>query len=135
MSGKTEREILLDTAKQYTLVDRNTVSGDPEDNFVTIADFWRTYSKRRWGLEIPFHPVDVANMMTLLKVSRIANNPQHWDSYVDVAGYAACGAEVAMRYPDYPSIPVEAALAYAKPHVEQAIEDLDDALEGCGLTD
>ena len=41
-------------------------------------------------------PKDVATMMGLLKVARIAtgSNP---DSFVDLAGYAACAGEIAER--------------------------------------
>jgi hypothetical protein len=40
---------------------------------------------------------DVAHLMVLLKVARSINNPQHKDSWIDIAGYAACGAETALR--------------------------------------
>jgi hypothetical protein len=32
--------------------------------------------------------------MTLLKIARIASNPQHADNWVDGCGYMACGGEV-----------------------------------------
>jgi hypothetical protein len=32
---------------------------------------------------------DVASMMILLKTARLANNPDHRDSVVDICGYAA----------------------------------------------
>ena len=34
-------------------------------------------------------------MMALLKIARIRSGPSMADSYVDLAGYAACAAEVA----------------------------------------
>ena len=34
-------------------------------------------------------------MMALLKIARVKYNPRHADSWVDIAGYAACGAECA----------------------------------------
>jgi hypothetical protein len=34
-------------------------------------------------------------MMALMKIARLATNPAHEDSWVDLAGYAACGASVA----------------------------------------
>jgi hypothetical protein len=39
-------------------------------------------------------PADVAAMMILMKVSRITTSPGKEDNWVDIAGYAACGAEV-----------------------------------------
>nr|DAK94186.1 MAG TPA: hypothetical protein [Caudoviricetes sp.] len=40
-------------------------------------------------------PVDVAQMMILLKVARAKGNPKHQDNWVDMAGYAACAGEIA----------------------------------------
>ena len=37
----------------------------------------------------------MAIMMALLKIARISKNPQHMDNWVDLAGYAACGGEIA----------------------------------------
>ena len=37
---------------------------------------------------------DVAIMMALLKISRLSWEPTKRDSWVDVAGYAACGYEI-----------------------------------------
>jgi hypothetical protein len=37
----------------------------------------------------------VALMMAWLKIVRASGNPGHEDSFVDLAGYAACGAELA----------------------------------------
>jgi hypothetical protein len=91
------REQVLDEAKKYISQDRTNVYGSAEDNFSTIADFWTTYLWRR-GLVDPLQelaPYDVAMLCGLIKVARIANSPHHHDSYVDLAGYAACGAEVA----------------------------------------
>jgi len=42
-----------------------------------------------------FKPVDVAAMMALMKLGRIAGNPAHMDSWIDLAGYSACGGEIA----------------------------------------
>jgi hypothetical protein len=39
--------------------------------------------------------VDVAMMMALLKIARIQSGTATEDSFVDLAGYAACGGEIA----------------------------------------
>jgi len=39
-------------------------------------------------------PDDVAIMMALFKIARIAGNAQHEDNYVDLAGYAALAGEI-----------------------------------------
>ena len=41
----------------------------------------------------PYTSIDVAMMMALLKVARIKAGGTD-DSFVDLAGYAACGAEI-----------------------------------------
>jgi hypothetical protein len=83
------REQTLSAAAACVLQDRNKTYGGPEDSFKTTAAFWTTFL----GVEIKAS--DVAAMLALLKLARIAANPTHYDSYVDLAGYAACGAEVA----------------------------------------
>lgn len=79
------REILSDAAV-CVCSDRNLMYGEPEDNFDVIAAMWSAY------LGIPVTAADVAAMMILFKVARIATaeKPSR-DSYVDIAGYAACG--------------------------------------------
>ena len=62
--------------------------GTPEDSFGMIAQLWSAYMKKEVSAS------DVAVMMGLLKVARLASNPQHMDSWVDLAGYAACGGEI-----------------------------------------
>ena len=42
-------------------------------------------------------PEDVAIMMALLKVARIATGAGKVDNYVDLAGYAACAGEIRMK--------------------------------------
>lgn len=80
----------LDKAKACVCGQRENEYGSPEDNFKTIADFWSVYK----GVE--FTANDVAMMMALLKIARIRTCTATDDSYVDVdlAGYAACGAEI-----------------------------------------
>lgn len=83
------REKVLAEAKRCVCGERDQSYGGPEDSFLRIANLWTAYH----GAE--FTPVDVAVMMSLLKVARLASNPQHMDSWVDLAGYAACGGEIA----------------------------------------
>lgn len=87
------RDKCLTDARECVCSDRNLQYGEPEDNFARIADFWNVYlhDKRSCALQA----VDVANMMCLFKLGRIASSPDGgtYDSYVDLAGYAACAAE------------------------------------------
>jgi hypothetical protein len=96
------REITLDTAKKLVVSERNAAYGNPEDNFGHIAGMFNIYQSAK-----PSHPAltgfaaitthDVAVFMILTKVARIAQSPAKQDHWDDLAGYAACGAECAMK--------------------------------------
>lgn len=61
---------------------------------------WETYIRARCvtaGGGIDILPEDVAIMMALLKIARIASGNYKVDSYIDLAGYAACAGECAGR--------------------------------------
>lgn len=79
------RERILAEAWQVVTQDRNLQYGPPEDSFTTIANLWSAY------LELDLIAQDVAAMMVLMKVARVRSAPFHTDSWVDIAGYAACG--------------------------------------------
>lgn len=83
------RKECLDAAGKAVLTDRAREYGGPEDSFALIAALWSRYT----GCDIS--TADVAAMMILLKLARVEGNPRHSDSWVDIAGYAACGAECA----------------------------------------
>lgn len=88
------RQEILDKAKDCVCGQRQQDYGNPEDNFAAIADFWTIYINIP---EVVFTPKDVAMMMALLKVARIRTGKGTMDSYVDLAGYAACAGEIAER--------------------------------------
>lgn len=83
----TRREC-LETAEHMVNGDREHDYGTPEDNFKTIAGLWSAY------LDKEISSIDVAMMMALMKIARIKAGTKP-DSFVDLAGYAACGAEIA----------------------------------------
>lgn len=87
----TVRSQVLEKAADIISRDRNTDYGAPEDNFLTIAQLWAAYTGKF------FEPHDVAAMMALVKIARIRTSPQKEDHWVDLAGYAACGAEARPR--------------------------------------
>lgn len=92
------RKETLDEALRCVCGDREAY-GTPEDNFGRIARLWADY------LGHPVCPYDVAAMMALLKIARIASGQPKADNWVDLAGYAACGAELQAvenrEVPDY----------------------------------
>lgn len=90
------REETLDTAKKMVCGHREQDYGTPENNFQAIADLWNAYLKHAYNsTPLPgFTAFDVAILMTLLKVGRIATGTATDDSFVDACGYLACGAEI-----------------------------------------
>lgn len=84
----SERERILREAKDNICGQREQDYGSPENNFQLIADLWTDYLGEKVS------SVDVAMMMCLLKIARIKNGGGTGDSFVDLAGYAACGGEI-----------------------------------------
>jgi hypothetical protein len=82
------REETLNSAMRCVCGERQDQYGKPEDNFNTIAELWSIY------LKTAVTPIDVAMLMALLKIARIKTGTATDDSFVDLAGYAACGAEI-----------------------------------------
>ena len=70
------------------LADRSKTYGPPLANMEAIA--------RRWSLTLghPVTPAQVVLCMIDLKLTRLARDPTHQDSALDVAGYAAVLHEV-----------------------------------------
>lgn len=117
------RKETLDAALRCVCGDREAY-GTPEDNFGRIARLWEDY------LGHPICPHDVAAMMALLKIARIASGQPKADNWVDLAGYAACGAE--LQAPAAPDVQVPAAQRWADAHpAETWLERLQRALPGC----
>ena len=84
-----KRADFLKRAQKCVCGGRDSDYGTPEDNFGTIAKLWTIYRGTT------FTAKDVAMMMALLKIARIRNGRYSADSYVDLAGYAACAGEIA----------------------------------------
>lgn len=95
----TNRRSILMEAADLVDGDRNNQYGDPIGDFRCTADMWSAYLRRR--ADIPAHfnldPHDVAAMMAMLKLSRIGWHADKRDNWTDLAGYAACGFDCALR--------------------------------------
>ena len=86
------RSATLEAARDVT-ASREAHHGDPRDTFVRIAEMWTAIL----GTVVEAH--HVALCMGALKIIRAAQDPKRGDNWVDLAGYAACGAEVAGAKP------------------------------------
>lgn len=82
LSQKTLEEAL------EAITARQTTYGSPVPNFERTAKLWNAYLPNH-----AFTAVDVAILMALVKIGRLMETPDHDDSWVDLAGYAACGRE------------------------------------------
>ena len=88
MISRTE---ILKKANECVMGDREQDYGSPERNFELIANLWSTY------LDTEISAVDVAMMMSMLKIARIKSGRYHEDNFIDGAGYFACAGEIAGR--------------------------------------
>lgn len=84
---------ILKTAENIVNGDREKQYGKAEDNFNTIANLWADYLSVKVE-PTDIEPKDVAAMLALLKIARIASGHAKDDNWVDLAGYAACGGEI-----------------------------------------
>lgn len=93
----TERSKLLTEAASVIDGDRNVQYGNPIDDFSLTAQMWEAYLRRLMetrNLDVPMlDPHDVAVMMMMVKLSRLAQSPEKKDHWTDIAGYAGCGWE------------------------------------------
>ena len=80
------REDVLEKAKACVSGDRDKQYGKPEDSFYRIALMWSAYLRTNVTAK------DVALMMILFKVAR-EEYKDKLDNWIDICGYAACGAE------------------------------------------
>ena len=106
-----KRKYFLEEAEKCICGDRDRDYGSPHGSFDLIGKLWSAYM----GIEISAK--DVAILMALLKVARCKHSNK-LDSFVDLAGYAACAGEVATYDSD-----VEDALKWVTP------EELKEVLE------
>lgn len=90
--SKADRRQVLRSAEQLVNGKRAQDYGEPVDNFRRIANLWSAYLDGKTELD----EVDAAMMQALIKVARIRETRNHWDSFVDLAGYAASGWSAAV---------------------------------------
>jgi len=85
------RSEILQLAEHYVSKDRSKTHGSAEDNFTELGKLWGC----RLGIDL--HPSQVAIMLLDLKTVRAWNNLGNEDNWVDMAGYASCGGEIATK--------------------------------------
>lgn len=94
-----DRKTVLDGAAAAVLRDRQATHGAPENSFPAIASMWATI------FGVPVQPWQVPLALAALKIVRANTTPTHADNWVDLAGYAACGGELASNdEPEFPGL-------------------------------
>lgn len=94
-----KRKEILETATLCVCTDRQGQYGTPENSFLCIARLWEDYLVTK-NIPVSLTPKDVAAMMALLKIARVATGHGKADNWVDLAGYAACGGELESLEPN-----------------------------------
>lgn len=100
--GSPRGSVLLE-AKSLIEGDRNNQYGPPTQDFARTAALLNALGYQRVDAEDTIHDIvasDVALIIAQVKVSRIIHSRHKKDSWVDLAGYAACGFECAIEEPE-----------------------------------
>ncbi len=84
------RESILDAARKAVMEDRNSTYGSPSQDFTRSAEIASII------LEHKITAGQIAKIMIAVKLSRLTHTPDHFDSWADIAGYAAAGYEAEM---------------------------------------
>jgi hypothetical protein len=79
---------ILTEAQELIHGDRQKDYGHPRDNITHTANMFSAY------LNTEVTPLDVCNLMMMLKMSRVHTTGYHRDSIVDIAGYAGVAERV-----------------------------------------
>lgn len=142
------KSYLYAEAERITNGTRRASYGKPENNFLRICTMWEAYFHiKGWALvsvnaafaeglsdfissySVELDAVDVAAMMRLMKEARLAETPDHLDSYQDIIGYAGCGAEVAgVEVPPVPVTYSEGVVEEIERNYESRITELEKKL-------
>jgi len=88
---------ILEEAAEHVEGRRQQDYGPPAENFYRVAQLWTAYLAGRGLIDLDrtdgIMPTDYAWMMALVKIARLEHGYHH-DSVVDLAGYAACAAQI-----------------------------------------
>ena len=87
VASEERMKSLLADADYAVTGERMMDYGTPKVNYQRIAELWNDYLNP----PDPLTPIDVAILMILTKVARLMESPEHYDTWKDIAGYAAVG--------------------------------------------
>lgn len=99
---------LLRQALEITTGDRAATYGHASENLHRTARLMQAYCE---GMDREFSIGDVAALMVLVKLARLHQSPDHYDSLLDIAGYVSAAWDGIQTGTDAP--PAEARTAHA----------------------
>jgi hypothetical protein len=88
-----KRKEVLKKADKYINGDRAKDYGNAFENFTRISEGWQLIIREANATTGYVTPRHVALLMIWLKMARLLHDLDNDDSWVDIAGYAALGAE------------------------------------------
>lgn len=91
---------LLTKACKAVTTERGTTHGDTNQSFEMIAELWSVYLSHRFpNGDVKLTPVDVAQMMSLLKKSRsVYGDTSNEDHFIDDLGYSSLAGMFQLAY-------------------------------------
>lgn len=90
LAAQPQAKSLLHRAHDTIHGERQQDYGDKLTNFAQTAMIWNGILAHKLQDTATITPEDVALLMMGLKMARLAKNPDHFDSILDIAGYAGC---------------------------------------------
>ena len=91
--AKDQMVRLLSEASGAVSLERMEDYGRPTTNYKRIASLWNAYFQASERKE--FNENDIVIAMILTKIARLIETPDHYDSWKDIAGYAAVAWSIA----------------------------------------
>ena len=88
---------VLEEARDLIYGQRADDYGDAQSNFQRMADLVNPIIRKADG---NLTATDMALVMIQVKIARLQESPDHEDSWIDIAGYAALGAQIAITAPE-----------------------------------
>lgn len=117
---------LLRQALEITTGDRSRAYGHASENLGRTARLMQAYCE---GMDREFTIGDVAAMMVLVKLARLHQSPDHYDSLLDIAGYVSAAWDGISTGMDAP--PTGARTAHADPQQRDTeVSQVDRVEEG-----
>lgn len=95
-SASNSRTAVLETATRAVNHERNNTYGPPTQDFRRTAQLLTALGFTQISDDGEIHDIQshhIAMIMIALKLSRATWSPEHFDHWVDIAGYAGCGYE------------------------------------------